>query len=169
MTLRPALIAGAVAALGLGLYIWRKGSVSNAAQGLTSGAVGAVGGAASGVVLGIGEAIGVPRTDESKCAAALREGRLWAASFECPASDFVGGAVDAWRGEQTATTGAIVTPRAAPRDSVGLIPGIGGLVGIPRTDETKCASALREGRLLDASFDCPASDFLSGAFQRLRM
>lgn len=44
---------------------------------------------ASGIVLGVGDALGVPRTDESKCDRALREGRLWDASFACPALRFI--------------------------------------------------------------------------------
>lgn len=42
--------------------------------------------------------------------------------------------------------------------------GIGDAVGVPRTDETACAQALREGRTWDASFACPASDFIAGVF-----
>jgi hypothetical protein len=38
---------------------------------------------------------------------------------------------------------------------------VGDTLGIPRTNETECARAKREGRTLDASFACPAGDFLS--------
>lgn len=44
---------------------------------------------------------------------------------------------------------------------VGAVEGIGLMVGIPRTDMTKCERAKAEGRWWDASFDCPAGDFLS--------
>jgi hypothetical protein len=55
-------------------------------------AVGALpGNLAGGVVEGIGDSLGVPRTSESECDAALREGRLWDASFACPAGRFIGG------------------------------------------------------------------------------
>lgn len=40
----------------------------------------------------------------------------------------------------------------------------GDVLGIPRTDETKCEAAKREGRTLDASFDCPAGNFLKYLF-----
>jgi hypothetical protein len=40
-------------------------------------------------VLGIGDAIGLPRTNETECERAKREGRTWDASFACPASDFL--------------------------------------------------------------------------------
>lgn len=34
-------------------------------------------------------------------------------------------------------------------------------LGIPRTDPSKCAQAKAAGRTLDASFYCPAGEFLS--------
>lgn len=46
--------------------------------------------AGSGVVLGIGDAVGIPRTDMNECQRALAEGRKWDASFACPAGTFIG-------------------------------------------------------------------------------
>lgn len=63
-------------------------------------------GAAGGVVIGIGDAVGVPRTEESKCDAALREGRWWDASFACPAGTFLGAAGSALWGQDAAATSA---------------------------------------------------------------
>lgn len=40
----------------------------------------------------------------------------------------------------------------------------GDLLGIPRTNETACEKALREGRTWDASFACPAGTFLGSFF-----
>jgi hypothetical protein len=40
----------------------------------------------------------------------------------------------------------------------------GDLLGIPRTNETECEKALREGRKWDASFACPAGTFLGSFF-----
>ncbi|QGZ37773.1 hypothetical protein IP92_02943 [Pseudoduganella flava] len=76
------LAAGAV----LGLIIVKKnfGVVDAAA-----GAVGVIGDAMSGVVIGIGEVIGIPRTDETECEKAMREGRTWDASFACPAGTWL--------------------------------------------------------------------------------
>jgi len=37
---------------------------------------------------------------------------------------------------------------------------LGDAIGIPRTDMTECERAKAEGRTWDASFACPASDFL---------
>jgi hypothetical protein len=44
--------------------------------------------------------------------------------------------------------------------AAGAVVGIGQAVGIPATSESECARAMREGRTWDASFACPAADFL---------
>lgn len=46
----------------------------------------------------------------------------------------------------------------------GVVNGAGELVGVPRTNETECERAMREGRTWDASFACPAKRFLSYLF-----
>lgn len=46
-------------------------------------------GALSGGVVGVGDVVGVPRTNETECDCAKREGRTWDASFACPAGDFL--------------------------------------------------------------------------------
>lgn len=43
----------------------------------------------------------------------------------------------------------------------GAVTGAGQLVGIPKTDQTACMQAKAEGRTWDASFACPAADFIS--------
>lgn len=45
---------------------------------------------AANVIIGTGDVLGIPRTNETECQKALREGRTWDASFACPASDFIG-------------------------------------------------------------------------------
>lgn len=45
--------------------------------------------AGAGVVLGIGDAVGLPRTQMSECERAMAEGRTWDASFVCPAPVFL--------------------------------------------------------------------------------
>ncbi|WP_322400375.1 hypothetical protein [Massilia luteola] len=42
----------------------------------------------------------------------------------------------------------------------GVAEGLGDQIGIPRTDMTECERAMAESRTLDASFACPAGDFL---------
>lgn len=46
----------------------------------------------------------------------------------------------------------------------GAVVGIGESFGIPETSQTECERALAEGRYWDASFACPATDFLGGIF-----
>lgn len=50
---------------------------------------GAVVDAGAGVVLGIGDGVGIPRTNMTECERAMAEGRTWDASFACPASTFL--------------------------------------------------------------------------------
>ena len=128
----PALvwIAGAAVA-GFALFAWRKGGIGNAAQAIGEGAVSAAGGLFTGAVTGIGDAVGVPRTEESACDAALREGRLWDASFACPAGTFIRGAwgaatappvdaaiMDAMDARAQRGTGAGVAPPPPPPSGV---------------------------------------------------
>lgn len=46
----------------------------------------------------------------------------------------------------------------------GTVEGIGAAVGIPATNMTECERAKAEGRTWDASFACPAGDFLKYVF-----
>lgn len=148
MTQNMKLAAG----LGLGLValvlILQK---KNLLQGVAAGAVGVVADAGSGLALGIGDAFGVPRTNAEKCAAAKASGSLWDQSLYCPALDFTWSAASA--GLQTVNNAAGNAVQSA-----------GELVGIPRTNETECQKALREGRTWDASFACDAGTFISNTF-----
>lgn len=84
-----ALGAAALVALGLGVYVVKKG-----VAGAVAGAVGAAGDAAAGAVIGIGELVGIPATDADKCQAAIASGDRWRQSFDCPAGTFL---AQAWR------------------------------------------------------------------------
>lgn len=46
----------------------------------------------------------------------------------------------------------------------GTVTSAGELFGIPVTNMTECEKAKAEGRTLDASFACPAGDFLKYVF-----
>lgn len=72
-------------AIAYGVYYVATHGVKQAAVAAT----GVVTDAAAGVVIGAGKAVGIPETDESECAKALREGRTWDASFACPAGMFL--------------------------------------------------------------------------------
>lgn len=98
-TAKLLLAAGAIAAIafvvkkngGLGAVV--AGAAGNLGQALG----GAVVEGGRGLVLGIGDAIGVPRTDMTECERAIAEGRSWDASFACPAGTFLSSVADGLR------------------------------------------------------------------------
>lgn len=68
-----------------------------------------------------------------------------------------------------ASRGAKETGQTIGATTVHLVDGVlsGGVIegaklfGLPATNMTECEKAKAEGRTLDASFKCPAKDFLS--------
>jgi hypothetical protein len=62
-------------------------------------------------------------------------------------------------GAAAGAAGAVVD--AATGAATGAVVGIGKAVGIPETNLSECERAKAEGRTWDASFACPAGDFLS--------
>lgn len=67
----------------------RKGTGQAVGEAVGEAAVSTIVGAGTGVVLGAGEAVGIPRTNQTECERAKAEGRTWDASFACPAGDFL--------------------------------------------------------------------------------
>jgi len=82
------LIAGALVAVALGVLLLKK-NIGDLAVDVGAGAAEAVLNTGAGVAIGIGDAIGIPRTNETECEKALSEGRTWDASFACPAGTFI--------------------------------------------------------------------------------
>lgn len=83
------LIVGGIGAA-VALYaLTRKGAAQAAGEALASTAVDTVVGAGTGVVLGVGDAVGIQRTNMTECERAKAEGRTWDASFACPAGNFL--------------------------------------------------------------------------------
>jgi hypothetical protein len=86
-----------IAAGAIGLMLVAR-NLRGIAGGLVGGAADVIVEAGTGVVIGVGEIVGVPRTDADECDKAMREGRTWDASFACPASTFLnyvtGGYID---------------------------------------------------------------------------
>lgn len=92
-------VGGPVVALVLvgvaGFYIYgkAKGGSGGFYQTIGEGAGGAVvdlvDGAVAGVAYGVGDKLGVPRTEKTACQKALDEGRTLDASFACPAGTFI--------------------------------------------------------------------------------
>jgi len=87
-------LAGVAVALVAVLILVKKNGIAGAGAAVGEAAAEAVGGAIGGAVNGVGDWFGVPRTDETECDKAIREGRYWDASFACPAGKFIGAAAD---------------------------------------------------------------------------
>lgn len=141
-TMKAYALAG-VGLLALLALLKKKGLLA----GVVAGAVGAAADVGAGAVVGVGSVFGLPATNADKCAAARASGSLFDQSLYCTASEFGSGL---W---QSATTGA-----------AEVVQTVGDAVGVPRTNETECERALREGRTWDASFACPAGKFIGSFF-----
>lgn len=92
-TNRYVLVGAGVALLAV-LLLVKKNGIAGVAVGVGEAAADAVGGVVSGAAQGVGDWFGIPRTDETACEKAIREGRYWDASFDCPAGTFIGAAAD---------------------------------------------------------------------------
>lgn len=46
----------------------------------------------------------------------------------------------------------------------GAVVGVGQVVGVPPTSQTQCQQDMAAGKTWDASFSCPASEFIKYAF-----
>lgn len=86
----PLVTLAVVGVLGLIAYIVFRGP-GGVAKDTAKAGVNVLTGAVVGTVTGIGEAVGIPETSMTKCQKALAAGNYWDASFDCPASDFLGG------------------------------------------------------------------------------
>lgn len=84
------LIIGAVAAAAvLLILVKKKGAAMSAGEAVGGAVADAAVGITTGAVYGIGDAVGVPRTDMTECDKAIAEGRTWDASFACPAGKWL--------------------------------------------------------------------------------
>ena len=84
------ILAGGVGLAALALWwVSRSGNGQAVGQTVGSAAVSSIVGAGTGVVLGAGEAVGIPRTNQTECERAIAEGRTWDASFACPAGTWI--------------------------------------------------------------------------------
>ncbi len=81
--------------LALGYVGWKAyqkaASVGGNVVDAISAAPGAAVEAAAEGVQTIGAVVGIPRTDKTQCEKDLDAGRMWDASFSCPAGTFLGG------------------------------------------------------------------------------
>jgi branched-subunit amino acid permease len=84
------LIGVAVAALALVVLVKKKGAAADVGLAVGEAAANLAGGVVGGVALGIGDQIGIPRTNMTQCEKDLADGKTWDASFSCPASTWLG-------------------------------------------------------------------------------
>ncbi|WP_373987003.1 hypothetical protein [Duganella sp. BuS-21] len=77
-------------AIAAGVVVIGAWYVTSNAGKIASAIPGVIADAGAGAVVGVGDILGIPRTDETECEKALREGRTWDASFACPAGTFIG-------------------------------------------------------------------------------
>lgn len=77
--------------LGAGLVVVVLGAwyLQSRLTNVAAGVVGAVADVGAGVAIGVGDVLGLPRTDLTECERAIAEGRTWDASFVCPAGTFI--------------------------------------------------------------------------------
>ena len=77
----------AIAGIGAILLVPKlAGAIS---QQTSSAVISAAGGAVTGTVTAIGQQVGIPETNMTKCQTDLMAGKTWDASFDCPAADFL--------------------------------------------------------------------------------
>jgi hypothetical protein len=81
------LIAGGAVAAAL-LYVYAKGAKETGAA-IGGAAVDLVNGVVSGAVIETGSYLGIPATNRTQCEIDKAAGNTWAASFSCPAADFL--------------------------------------------------------------------------------
>lgn len=81
---RYIVVGGGLLLIAAVAYVAVRGT-REAAASVAAGAVDAAG----GIVIGLGDGLGLPRTQAEKCAAAKAAGDTWEASFACPAGDFL--------------------------------------------------------------------------------
>lgn len=75
-------------AAGVALYVIKKGSIQTAVADAAAGAVKIPASIAAGVVEGVGDLVGVPRTDLQSCQLAIRSADNLEASQYCSAGVF---------------------------------------------------------------------------------
>lgn len=82
------VILGLIGA-GTAYVILRETFTGTTPAGIGQAIGGAAVDAAAGAVVGIGQAVGIPATNQTECQRAIAEGRTWDASFACPAGTFI--------------------------------------------------------------------------------
>lgn len=103
MEIKPIYLAGAAALIAV-VYFAKKAVAAAsdpanqqaAAAGAVSAALGVANNVAAGTVKGIGSVFGIPDTNMSQCQIDQANGDTWAASFSCPAGQWLSGVANAF-------------------------------------------------------------------------
>lgn len=88
MNVKPVHMVAA-GAVGLALVYVALRGMKGVAADIGGAAIDLADGVLSGAVETVGEKVGIPRTNMTKCELALAQGRTWDASFDCPAATFI--------------------------------------------------------------------------------
>jgi len=76
-------------AMGAGVLILGAWYMSSRLPEMAEALPGVIADTGAGLIVGTGDVLGIPHTDRDACAAAIREGRTWHASFVCPAGTWI--------------------------------------------------------------------------------
>lgn len=82
------LIAGAAVAGALA-WVAYKGGAKGTGAAIGGAVVDLADGVIGGAVVGTGQLVGIPATNMTQCQRDQAAGNTWAASFSCPAKDFI--------------------------------------------------------------------------------
>lgn len=83
------IVFGILGALGVLVVGAVAANAKEVGTAVGTAAVDLVDGVVTGTVTSTGEAVGIPKTNQTECEKAKAEGRTWDASFACPAGDFL--------------------------------------------------------------------------------
>lgn len=89
MKIAPAyLIAGGAVLVAL-VWAATRGNARDVGTTIGGAVVDLADGALSGAVVGAGQVVGIPATNQTQCERDKAAGNTWAASFSCPAADWL--------------------------------------------------------------------------------
>lgn len=87
--IRPATLYIAAAGVGLAVVYVLATRGRDVGHAVGSAVVDVADGLVTGVVEAVGQGVGVPKTNKSQCEVDKANGDTWAASFSCPAGEFL--------------------------------------------------------------------------------
>ena len=88
-------------------WFFRQGNAAKVTGAVSQATVEAVGGVATGIVQGVGTTVGIPLTDEQKCANAMANRDSLDVSLYCPLSTWLAYEKDAMFGSDVVQSGQV--------------------------------------------------------------